>query len=192
MVDEYTEIINGGTIYGRVYKITDQTNSKVYIGQTKISIYKRFNQHAKGNTTHGMIGKVIKLKGRKNFAIDLLDVTLTQDELDNREIYWIRKYDSFYPNGYNLNGGGKGTVVTEETRQRMREAHLGKTLSLEARRKVSAALRKRPRTLKTHCHRGHAYTPENTYFRPDNGYRLCITCGKENTRRYNQNRKGGD
>lgn len=29
---------------------------------------------------------------------------------------------------------------------------------------------------KTHCARGHEYTPENTYMRPDGGGRQCRTC----------------
>jgi hypothetical protein len=140
-----------------------------------------------------MLGKIMKQKGLENFTISLLDVASTKEELDDRETYWIRKHDSFYPNGYNLNGGGRGVEITEKTRQRMREAHLGQTLTPEARRKVSAALRKRRRVLKTRCSNGHLYTPKNTYIRPDNGYRICITCRDANTRRYNQkNRKVGD
>lgn len=34
------------------------------------------------------------------------------------------------------------------------------------------------RILKTHCKRGHAFTPENTRIRP-NGARLCRTCASE-------------
>jgi hypothetical protein len=28
----------------------------------------------------------------------------------------------------------------------------------------------------THCERGHEFTPENTYTRPDNGRRMCRAC----------------
>ena len=30
--------------------------------------------------------------------------------------------------------------------------------------------------LKTHCKRGHEYTPENTYVEPGAGHRRCRTC----------------
>lgn len=31
---------------------------------------------------------------------------------------------------------------------------------------------------KTHCPHGHAYSPENTYIRPSDGYRMCRICKK--------------
>ena len=37
---------------------------------------------------------------------------------------------------------------------------------------------------KTHCARGHEFTPENTYIRPDTSGRVCRACKRENDRRY--------
>lgn len=39
---------------------------------------------------------------------------------------------------------------------------------------------------KTECKRGHPFTPENTYVRPDRGHRSCKTCQRENERRYRE------
>lgn len=41
------------------------------------------------------------------------------------------------------------------------------------------------------CPNGHEYTPENTAYRADKGYRVCITC-RDNARRrsYDRNHKG--
>jgi hypothetical protein len=36
---------------------------------------------------------------------------------------------------------------------------------------------------KTHCVNGHPFTPENTYFRPDNGTRQCKACCSERDKR---------
>ena len=47
--------------------------------------------------------------------------------------------------------------------------------------KLEHALGRRPR--KSHCHNGHAYTEANTYWRCD-GRRVCLTCKRENLRRY--------
>jgi hypothetical protein len=35
---------------------------------------------------------------------------------------------------------------------------------------------------KTHCHRGHEFTPENTYEAPGRRHRLCRTCVRERYR----------
>jgi len=40
-----------------------------------------------------------------------------------------------------------------------------------------------PRRLKTHCTKGHKYTPNNTIVKA-NGKRTCRQCNKENCRRY--------
>lgn len=42
---------------------------------------------------------------------------------------------------------------------------------------------------KTHCHRGHEFTNENTSIRP-NGARRCLTCHRENERARHQRRRG--
>ena len=154
----------------------------LYIGQTKKNVYTRFKQHCKNDSKHGILSKAINLVGSDNFVVEIIDIASTKEELDKKETYWIRKCNSFYPNGYNLNNGGKGTIVSEETRQRMSDAHLGKTLSEPAKQKVSEALRKRKRILKTHCKRGHPYDDQNTYIRPD-GYRDCKICIKERSRK---------
>ena len=39
--------------------------------------------------------------------------------------------------------------------------------------------------LRTHCHQGHAMTPENTYKHP-RGARVCVECRKQHSRTYRQ------
>lgn len=38
---------------------------------------------------------------------------------------------------------------------------------------------------KTHCAKGHEYTPENTYIRPGTSHRYCRKCTASNTAKYN-------
>jgi hypothetical protein len=35
---------------------------------------------------------------------------------------------------------------------------------------------------RTHCPKGHPYNAENTYYRPDNGTRDCLTCRRASSR----------
>lgn len=45
----------------------------------------------------------------------------------------------------------------------------------------------RPR--RTHCKRGHEFTPENTYIHPKRGTRHCRECGRRAQRRFKEKRR---
>lgn len=98
-----------------IYKITNKINDKIYIGQTIQPINKRWIQHKvnarkKGLSTVSTIGSLyydMNRYGFENFEISCLE-SCSADEINDREIYYIRKYNSLVPQGYNLSGGGKG------------------------------------------------------------------------------------
>ena len=93
---------------GYIYIIKNYCNEKVYIGQTTYSIQERFKQHIKATTIKKKgtfkLYKAITKYGKENFYIELLEET-TPDKLNEREIYYIEKFDS-YKNGYNSTIGG--------------------------------------------------------------------------------------
>lgn len=91
-----------------IYKITNQVNGKVYVGQTWVGIQKRFRVH-KQQTYKGCINlhNALNKYGRENFAVELIIVCGTQDTAYYWERYFIAKYDSI-KNGYNLRDGGHG------------------------------------------------------------------------------------
>lgn len=99
-----------------IYKITNKITGKIYIGQTKSSLKRRFNQHCeKRNTT--VISMAIKKYGRENFQCEILhENILTLEELNQKEIESILKYDSISPNGYNVEYGGNQSPQSEATR----------------------------------------------------------------------------
>ena len=100
-----------------IYKITNQINGKVYIGQS-VNIQQRwiehrsvaFNINNKNYNCHLYCS--IRKYGIENFILTILE-ECSQEELNNKEIYWIKYYDSTNKEkGYNiLLGGNQGGSV---------------------------------------------------------------------------------
>lgn len=114
--------------FGVIYKITNRINGKCYIGQTVQDINIRFNAHCR-EVRHGMaITKAIIKYGRENFTIEEVFTAFSQEALNNLESYFIEELNSLSPNGYNLcGGGGKKSIVSEETRKKLSNSHKGHT-----------------------------------------------------------------
>ena len=98
---------------GYIYKITNILNKKSYIGQTSKSLEKRFSQH-KNNYTKPYFSQLVLYKafnknGIENFTFEKLE-EVPNDQLDEREKYWIRFFNT-YENGYNSTLGGKTTAL---------------------------------------------------------------------------------
>lgn len=90
---------------GYIYKITNKVNGKSYIGQTRYTIEFRWRQHIhkKDNT---YFHNAIKKYGVDNFIVEKLEECNIED-LNEKEIYYIAKYNTF-KDGYNLTIGGDG------------------------------------------------------------------------------------
>ena len=84
-----------------IYKITDLTNNKIYIGQS-IHVQQRFSQHKRKH--NNLIDKAIKEKGVQNFSFEIIQ-ECNIEELNKKEIYWIEYFDSMN-SGYNKTSGG--------------------------------------------------------------------------------------
>lgn len=102
-----------------IYKATNLVNNKIYIGQTKNEIEKRIKGHikeSKNENTKRPFLLSIKKHGIDNFLFEEIDRADTFNELDEKEIYWIKFYNSTDNEiGYNLLGGGQGKkMVTNE------------------------------------------------------------------------------
>ena len=89
-----------------IYKITNRLNNKCYIGQTTQEPNVRWKQHVKPKKYKCAIYSAILKHGLDNFIFEIIEKT-EQELLDEREIYYIKKYNS-YKNGYNLTKGGEG------------------------------------------------------------------------------------
>lgn len=92
-----------------IYKITNQINGKIYIGQS-IDIQQRWKQHkqqVKGIRSNNKLYQAMREYGIENFLFEIIEqCEFSQQELDERQRYWIKYYNS-YENGYNSTRGGQ-------------------------------------------------------------------------------------
>lgn len=92
-----------------IYKITNKINGRCYIGQS-INIKQRWKDHRKDafwKNDHNYnypLYKAIRKYGIENFSFEVLE-ECSQELLNEREIYYIQKYNSLHK-GYNQNEGG--------------------------------------------------------------------------------------
>ena len=108
-----------------VYKHT-APNGKSYIGITHQKTKYRWGKDGNGYKQNPLIWKAIQKYGWNNFTHEILESSLTEQEAFEKEQYYIQKYNSYVPNGYNLSLGGEsgsfGYHHTEETKKVISEA----------------------------------------------------------------------
>lgn len=112
-----------------IYRITNVTNGKVYIGQTGQGLLQRKREHIcrfnLGERDH-KIYLAMRKYGLECFKFEALCNVFSREHLDNLEIYFIAKYDSFN-NGYNMTIGGDS--VSEESRKKISLAMKGRKIT---------------------------------------------------------------
>ena len=98
---------------GYIYKITNNINGKIYIGQTRVTEPQRWQQHVwhaynDSDNDSLLLCRAIKKYGKENFTRTIVE------ECDNwflneREKYWINYFNSTnHEIGYNVVEGGEG------------------------------------------------------------------------------------
>ncbi len=114
-----------------IYRVYTTFNNACYIGQAK-DIYERFNSHHiydyknKNDCCYNTkFYSALRKYGLDSFEVEVLELCSVQ-ELDEKEIYYISKYNSFH-HGYNSTEGGQKwspnihSEEAEQKRQRTRE-----------------------------------------------------------------------
>lgn len=125
----------------QIYKIQNKENGKVYIGQTMSTLEWRLNSTWIGHfymafqkNSNMLIHKALRKHGKDAFTYEVLEENLegTFEELhkwlDERETYWIDKYDSRNrSHGYNLAKGGqhcyRHKVLSDEVREKRKNSY---------------------------------------------------------------------
>jgi group I intron endonuclease len=146
-----------------IYKITNLTNNKIYIGQTHYQSDKYMGSGV-------LIGYALKKYGIENFVKEYIDEALSQEELDNKEKFWIKElHAQDAAIGYNIADGGwncftmnndikakisktltgkyvgekafrKGLTLTQEHKDAISKALKGIPLSEEHKKNISVSL----------------------------------------------------
>lgn len=98
-----------------IYKITNRKNNKIYIGQS-IHCGKRLDEHCKGNQ---LIDEIIQLEGIENFNFEILK-QVDKKKLSYWEDYYIIKYNTYFPNGYNKRWNCNENI-REEIKKKIKE-----------------------------------------------------------------------
>lgn len=90
-----------------IYQFKNKLNNKIYIGQSKDieHRYKSHLYHAKNGATT-LLHAAIRKYGIENFTFMVLEECKIE-ELNEREIFYIKEFNSLMPNGYNMQTGGQ-------------------------------------------------------------------------------------
>lgn len=105
-----------------IYCITNNINGKKYVGKCHRTPESTASYYGSGK----LVRLAITKNGKENFTKEILERDLSLDNIEEREIYWIKELNTKAPTGYNLCDGGGGLVnPSEEVRKRMSEAKKG-------------------------------------------------------------------
>lgn len=126
-----------------VYQLTCVVSGKHYVGQTN-NITKRMRLHRTSSFCRAL-HNAIKAHGWDAFQLSLLHENLSVEEANRLEVAAIERLNTLAPNGYNLRVGGDNRRLSEETKQRIREARIGRgrTHSEETKQRMRLAAKAR-------------------------------------------------
>ena len=93
-----------------IYKIQNRINGDCYVGQS-INIEHRWARHKTIGKNYNVnyiniaLYKAFYEFGIENFDFSIIEIC-NKEKLNEREIYWIKYFNSF-KNGYNMTSGGQ-------------------------------------------------------------------------------------
>ena len=109
-------------------------SGKRYIGITKQKPERRWRAKGQGYKNNSYFAKAIQKYGWDNFEHKILYKYLTQQEAEEKEMELISYYKTSNKKyGYNLDNGGNSVgTLTEETKEKLRQANLGRKANKKA------------------------------------------------------------
>lgn len=120
-----------------IYLITHIQSGKKYIGQS-IDVGRRVRDHRRASN-ESLISRCIRKYGVEAFTIEIVE-RCNVDELNSKEVSWIEKSGSMYPDGLNIRTGGeRGEALADESRKRISEKLRGRAFSEEHKKNLSVS-----------------------------------------------------
>lgn len=123
-----------------IYKITNDVNNKLYIGQTTKPLEERIRNHrnsfVSGSDTR--IYRAMRKYGWDKFHFEVIATAKDKATLDELEKYFIEKYDSVN-NGYNMSFGGDNNPMFSDE---VAEKHSSIMRSDAVRKKISESMKR--------------------------------------------------
>ena len=128
-------------------------NGKIYIGKTKTDIEKRFASHlynARKKINRPLYDS-INNHGSENFEIRIIEECSSVEELNAKERFYIKNFNSQHPFGYNMTAGGEGGNTwnklsdqkRKEASEKLSVSNTGKKRDAIARKNISVGAKKR-------------------------------------------------
>lgn len=162
-----------------IYKITNKLTGCAYVGQS-IHIEERLKRHKQcpKENSHYPLYQDIKSFGLENFHFEILE-ECSLDQLNEREIYWISFYDTYF-NGYNQtkggSAGGHSVKISEESLMEIIDLLQFSSLS---QREIAEMFNVGNDTISEINHGKSRYNPNLTYPLRNNKKEAsyCIDCG---------------
>jgi group I intron endonuclease len=106
-ISEEKYILKDGN--GWIYRLSSSECEQKYIGLTKYWPERRFKQH-KNSARKGsnkLIDKAIRRYGVETFSLDIVESQVPFSELSEREIHYIKDFNTRAPHGLNTSAGGQ-------------------------------------------------------------------------------------
>lgn len=111
-----------------IYLIENNINHKKYVGQS-VNIIARWQAHrcsAENNLAqdaYTAIHKAMQKYGKDNFTYTIIE-ECTVEQLDEREVYWIKYYNTYEGDGYNMTPGGENRKGEANGHSKITEAEV--------------------------------------------------------------------
>lgn len=120
-------------MYHIIYKITNLETNKSYIGETKMTIEKRWSSHVRHTKRLHRLQKpltkfqqeIVNYPDLSKWKLEILENNILPENRIEKEKYYINLYNTLNE-GYNSNTGGGGPIThSEETKQKFSSLRKG-------------------------------------------------------------------